>query len=392
MAVDTLSSAATPSASHTPESAALIPSSRPPAATPGRRALRRWLLAMLAASVPSLLLLFLFEGSRGWMGLVFDEPGRGLYGLSSLIYTGPDWLLHAAVFAAITLLFVLLLGIAAVFDRDGFAADSLRWACRPRGIRILMGLALGCLAGGLVLPPDAAEILGIALLLLALPLLAAAPFLSGHPATLTQPTLARWWRPWWPGGRVLAPVLLLWLIAVPAADWALCRTDPLGLDGGLPGALLGCLSAEVVGLTALLAMIALWFGYRRGRNVTAAMRTLLRWPVLKSLIAYRLYLACAALACGLPILLTAIYQVHALPHFVSVSQRSAASPNWAQEALLGFHLPFGDMSDIVFPLIIGAILPLSFAEGRLLFVHGLGGRLGPDSPSSGAAGAGRPVS
>ena len=389
MAADALSSAAMPSALNSPEPAALIPSNRPPAATPGRRALRRWLLAMLAGSVPSLLLLFLFEGSRGWPGLVFDEPSRGLYGLSSLVYTGPDWLLHAAVFAAITLIFVLLLGIAAVFDRDGFAADSLCWACRPRGIRILMGLALVCLAGGFVLPPDAAEMLGGALFLVALPVLAAAPFLSGHPATLTQPTLGRWWRPWWPGGRVLAPILMLLLIAVPAADWALCRTDPLWIDGGFPGALLGCLSAEVVGLTALLAMIALWFGYRRGHNFTAAIRTLLRWSVLRSLIAYRLYLACAALACGLPILLTAMYQVYALPHFVSVSLRSAASPNWAQQALLGVHLPFGDRSYILFPLVIGMILPLSFAEGRLLFVHGLGGQLGPDSPSSGAAGAGR---
>lgn len=392
MAADALSSAPLPSAARQPEPTSSIPPSPPLAPTPGRRALRRWLLAMAAASVPSLLLLFLFEGSRGWMGLVFDEPGRGLYGLSDYLFTGPDWLLHAAVFAAITLIFVLLLAAAAAFDRDGRAADSLRWACRPRGIRILMGLALGCLAGGVMLPPDAAEMLGVALFLLALPLLAAAPFLSGHPATLTQPALARWWRPWWPGGRVLVPILMLWLIAVPAADWALCRMDPLGLDGGLPGALLGCLSAEAVGLTALLAMIALWFGYRRGHNFTAAMRTLLRWSVLRSLIAYRLYLACAALACGLPILLTAMYQVYALPHFVSVSLRSAASPNWAQQALLGFHLPFGDMSYILFPLIIGTILPLSFAEGRLLFVHGLGGQLGPDSPSSGAAGAGHPES
>lgn len=65
MAADALSSAPMPSAAHRPEPTSSIPPSPPLAPTPGRRALRRWLLAMAAASVPSLLLLFLFEGSRG---------------------------------------------------------------------------------------------------------------------------------------------------------------------------------------------------------------------------------------------------------------------------------------------------------------------------------------
>lgn len=140
---------------------------------------------MAAATVP-LLLLALFEGSRGWPGLIFDEPGRGLYGLSGYLFTGPDWLLHVGLFAAFTLAFWLPLGAAAAFDRDGHAAASLRWACRPRAIRLWMVMVLACPTAAYLLPMNAAEaVLGVAMVA-SLPLLAAAPFLSGHPGTLAR--------------------------------------------------------------------------------------------------------------------------------------------------------------------------------------------------------------
>lgn len=376
----------TPSASAT--TASLTPAPRP-GTTPAGRALRRWLLAMAAAALPSMLLIFLFEGSRGWPGILFDQPGRGLYGLSALVYTGPDWLLHASVFAAITLVFVLLFAAAAAFDRDDLAADSLRWASRPRGIRMLMLVSLASLTGGFLLPPAASEVLSAVIGISAVLLLVVAPFLSGNPDTLAQSTFSRWWRPWWPGGRVLLPIFLLWLLAVPVAEWTLCRTDVAGIDGGIPAGILGCLSADIIEVVVMLAIAALWFGYRDWRSFACAMRVLLHWRVLRAVIAYALYVACTMLAFALPVFVIVAYQVYALPQFSLLSQGSGAVLNRWQGVLLSLQLPAGYDGFLIFLLVLGVVLPMYFARDRLLFVHGLGARLRSTHPPGRPTGEGR---
>ena len=358
----------------------------PPAKTPARRAFRRWLMAMAAAAVTSLVLILLFEGSRGWPGLVFDEPGRGLYGLSAIVYTGPDWLLHASVFAAITLVFVMLLAAAMALDRDGFAAHSLHWACRPRAIRVLVCVPLVFLIADVLLPREISEVLAVAMGIPAALLLVVAPFLSGNPATLARSTLSSWWQPWWPGGRVLLWILPLSLLTWHVVDWALCRADPLGIAGGIAGGILGCLSSMSIELLAALAIAALWFGYRRRQSFLSTMRALLRRRMLRAFIAYQLYVACIGLAVALPLMVLAAYHVYALPQFTVVSQQGGAVLSLAQEMLLSFRPPSNGWDSVVILLMAFAALPLSFANDRLLFVHGLGAHLGPQSPSAGGAG------
>lgn len=178
---------------------------------------------------------------------------------------------------------------------------------------------------------------------------------------------------------MLVPILSLSLLTAPVADWALCRTTIVGVEVGALGAVIGCLSAGVVEIAATLAIAALWFGHRRWRSFAPAMRLLLRWRVLRAVVAFKLYVGWAALVCGLPLALALAYQAYTLPHFQAVSRRSVGPLGWGQERLLDFASAV-DAGSLFFLLMIGATLPLSFACGRLLFVHGLGARLGPDTP------------
>ena len=138
----------------------------------------------------------------------------------------------------------------------------------------------------------------------------------------------------------------------------------------------------VVELLAALAIAALWFGYRRWRSFLFTMRALLRWRVLRAVFALELYAACWALAVVLPGMVIIAYQVYALPQFSSVSQHGGAAPSLAQEVLLALHAPVQGWDHVVILLAVLVALPLSFAGDRLLFVHGLRARLGPQSPST----------
>jgi hypothetical protein len=123
---------------------------------------------------------------------------------------------RVAVLLASWILFSTIVGAAWSYlrmDPKHHAREAFRWALRRTGVPALaIAVAVSaCLAVGVLMP--AGEFL------LAFPLLLAVVAVFGIPLSVLRPEFAsgsdrRWWRPRWPGGRVLVGV-----IAVFAALW-----------------------------------------------------------------------------------------------------------------------------------------------------------------------------
>jgi len=123
---------------------------------------------------------------------------------------------RVAVLLASWILFSTIVGAAWSYlrmDPKHHAREAFRWALRRIGLPALAiaGAVSACLAIGALLP--ASEFL------LAFPLLLAVVAVLWIPLSVLRPEFAsgsdrRWWRPRWPGGRVLVGV-----IAVFAAIW-----------------------------------------------------------------------------------------------------------------------------------------------------------------------------
>lgn len=139
-------------------------------------------------------------------------------------------------------------------DRDDLAGESMRWSqgwTAPIAWLVLVGLVV---AGAVVLPiPDG---VAVALLVLTVPLLLVAL------SAVTSPRYAagvenRWWRPVWPGGKVLvAWVLVQAVAALLLFGLALASEDASWLRVGL--VLLGfwiALYAGALGFHALVERI-----------------------------------------------------------------------------------------------------------------------------------------
>jgi hypothetical protein len=136
---------------------------------------------------------------------------------------GWDWALGLALVGALLGVGASLLVRALRLDRDDLAGESMRWSqgwSAPMAWLFLFGLVV---AGAVVVPiPDG---VAVALLVLTVPLLLVAL------SAVTSPRYAagvetRWWRPVWPGGKVLvawvlvqaAAALLLFGLALASED------------------------------------------------------------------------------------------------------------------------------------------------------------------------------
>ncbi len=319
--------------------------------------------------------LLVLESSRGMPGIMSFRGDRGIYDLLDIVFQGPAWQLHLAVFLAFALIFRALLGTAAWLDHDGRAANMLRWVWAARSLRRLALMAMILAVAVLALPSEARHIAGLVGMLFVFLMFVSAYFFAWNPHTLQGETLVAWWRPHWPGWKTVALVFALSMTASAGLDvaalwwgegrrvWLLC---------------LGWAASFLAEIALTFTAYAIWFGYRRRSALHTAWSRLCRPDLLRAYIALDVYSRIVFLLVAAPVLVSSIVPIYFEPQFQDWANTHGERLPWLFQSVAAAGRGFRE--DFVWAVLV---LPLgllwAFAEARLVFHDGLGAELGPDA-------------
>jgi hypothetical protein len=336
---------------------------------------RRWWYAALCAAWMTSWPLLVLESSRGMPGIISFRGDRGLYDLLEMVFQGPVWQLHLAVFLAFALIFRALLGAAAWLDRDGRAANTLRWVWAGRSLRRLALSAMILAVAMLALPSEARHIAGMASVLFALLASVVGYFFVWNPQTLQRESLAAWWRPHWPGWKTTAAVFALMLTASAGLDVAALWW---GQDRRAWLQFLGWAASFLAEIALTLTAYAIWFGYRRRNALRTVWSRMCRLDLLRAYIALDVYSAIVFFLVAAPVLVSTIVAIYFEPQFQDWATAHGERLPWLFQSIAAAGRGFReDLVWLVFVLALGMLW--AFAEARLIFHDGLGAELGPDA-------------
>lgn len=323
--------------------------------------------------------LSLLESTRGLPGLLDLSRDRGAYDLVAILYRGPDALLALTLFLAVLLAFRTLFGLAYWLDRDRRVPAAWGWALRVDSVRWSLAFSPLWVMVAWVAPQswrDALEAVALGVLLLCI----FAVFVCGRPQTLLQAQGVGGWRPWWPGWRAVLIVLMLSLLS-----------DVVNALYALAAASIGPAVQAVFWITSIplelaiaLASAAVWFGYRRPVAFGVALRALGRADFLRSYLGGYAYMGIAAGLVLAPVLVLTVVRVYIGPQYEDMAHTAGTRLPVALQVFIstGHHFDGRIGQCLLLPL----LLPILFAEQRLIFVEGLRGVLGPDAPVIDASG------
>jgi hypothetical protein len=319
--------------------------------------------------------LLVLESSRGLPGIMSLRGDRGIYELLEIVFQGPAWQLHLAVFLAFVLIFRALLAIAAWLDRDGRAVSALRWVWAARSFRRLVFLIMILAIAMLALPSDARHIAGMVGVLFALLASVVGFFFAWNPQTLQREVLVAWWRPHWPGWKTVALVFALSLTANAGLDLAVLWW---GEDRRVWLQCLEWVASFLAEIALTFTAYAIWFGYRRRNALRTVWSRLRRLDLLRAYIALDVYSAIVFLLVAAPVLVSSIVAIYFEPQFQGWAESHGERLPWLLRNIAAAGRGFRE--DFVWMILVLQLgLLWVFAEARLIFHHGLSAELGPDA-------------
>jgi hypothetical protein len=317
--------------------------------------------------------LLLLESTRGLPGVLGLSRDRGAYDLVAIAYRGPDAVLALALFLAALLAFRTLFGLAHWLDRDRRVPAAWGWALRVHSVRWSLAFIPVWIMVAWMAPQswrDPLEVVALGLFLLFIP----AAFVCGRPQTLLQTRTVGGWLPWWPGWRAVLFVLMLSLLS-ELAD-ALCKLVAAWWPAVEVVFWITSIPLEVA---VALTSAVVWFGYRRRAALATALGTLVRPDFLRSYLGGYAYMGIVAGLVVAPVLVLAVVRSYIGPQYEDMAHTTGTRlPIALQMFIASGHRFDGPVGQC---LLLPLLLPIRFAEQRLIFVEGLRGILGPDAPA-----------